>query len=368
MVVGGVDQMGRQNQVYIIAEAGVNHNGSEDLARKLIWLAKEARADAVKFQTFKAEKLVTRSAQKADYQKVSTGVDESQLQMLKRLELSEDIFLRLARYAKELGIEFLSTPFDEGSVDFLVNEIGVARLKLPSGEITTGPLLHKAASTGKPIILSTGMSTLEEVASALQLLAHGYLFPNETPSKTGLGRLPASTAQNVLREKVAVLHCTTEYPAPYDEANLRCIQTLGERFGVETGLSDHTPGIAIPIAAVALGARIIEKHFTLDRAMAGPDHAASLSPTELSAMVQGIRQTETAVGDGNKQPKPSEAKNRIIVRKSLIAACKIRRGEIFTAINISAKRPGNGISPMEFWDILGKSAPRDFSEDEPIEL
>lgn len=354
--------------VYVIAEAGVNHNGSLDVARRLIDVAAAAGADAVKFQTFKAEKLVSRQAAKADYQQRTTNAAESQFEMIRKLELSDDDHLTLQRYCATAGIEFLSTPFDTESLDFLVRRMALPRLKLSSGEITNAPFLLAVGQTGKPVILSTGMSTLEDVEQAVGALAFGYLGTGEAPSAAAFARARKSPeGQVVLREKVSLLHCTTEYPAPFAEVNLRAMETLGSAFGLPVGYSDHTQGIAIPIAAAALGARIIEKHFTLDRALPGPDHAASLEPVELKAMVEGIRQVEQALGSANKSPTASELKNRAIARKSLIAGTAIRKGECFTAANLAIKRPGSGISPFFYWDQLGQVATRDYAEDDIIE-
>ncbi|MDE4542536.1 N-acetylneuraminate synthase [Thermoanaerobacterium sp. R66] len=330
-------------RVFIIAEAGVNHNGDIENAKKLIYVAKESGADAVKFQTFKAEKVISKFAQKAEYQKKTTGESDTQLDMVKKLELSYKDFKELKKYCDEVEINFMSTPFDLDSIEFL-NELNIDVFKIPSGEITNLPYLIKIAQTNKPIIMSTGMSTLDEIEAAINILR-----------QNGSG-------------EVTLLHCTTEYPAPYKDVNLRAMKTLRERFKVNVGYSDHTKGIEIPIAAVAMGATVIEKHFTLDRNMEGPDHKASLEPDELKAMVQAIRNVESALGDGIKRPTESEIKNIEIARKSIIAKRDIKKGEIFTEENITVKRPGNGISPMKWFEILGKTAVRDFKEDELIEL
>lgn len=352
---------------FIIAEAGVNHNGSLEMAKELVRVAAEAGADAVKFQTFRAEKIISRHAKKADYQKKTTGEAESQLDMVKKLELDKAAHVELRAWCERYGIQFLSTPFDEDSVDLLVREIGVPRLKIPSGEITNGPLLLKAARTGLPIILSTGMASLGEVEQALGVLAFGYLEAAENPSLQAFQAVYHSEeGQRVLQEKVALLHCTTEYPCPFEEVNLRAMDTLAGAFGLPVGLSDHTEGIAVPIAAVARGATIIEKHFTLDKSLPGPDHKASLEPHELRAMVQAIRQAEAALGSRVKAPTESEWKNRSVVRKSLVAAKEIKEGEVFTASNLTCKRPGTGISPMHYWDVLGKKANKTFHADEVI--
>lgn len=359
----------KDNKVFIIAEAGVNHNGSLDMALKLIDVAADAGADAVKFQTFKADKVVSRFAPKAEYQTRNTGAVDSQLEMVKKLELNEEQHMVLVEHCRIRGIEFMSTPFDLDSVDFLANIINVSRLKIPSGEITNGLILLKFAQTGKPLILSTGMSTLDEVELALGVLAFGFINSGEEPSMGAFKEAYSSNeGQAFLKEKVSLLHCTTEYPAPFDEVNLKAMDTLRDKFSLPAGYSDHTIGIAVPIAAVARGAVIIEKHFTLDRNLPGPDHKASLEPEELRQMVSSIRQIELALGTGIKQPTTSEIKNKAVARKSLVAAREIKRGELFTEDNIGAKRPGNGISPVYYWDTLGKVAPRDYSIDEMVEL
>lgn len=328
---------------FIIAEAGVNHNGSLDLAKKLIDVAAEAGADAVKFQTFKAEKLVSKKAQKAEYQKQTTDAAESQYDMIKKLELDEPAHRELIRYCGEKKIRFLSTPFDHESIE-LLDALGMEIFKIPSGEITNLPYLRHIGGLGKEVILSTGMADLGEIEDALDLLVS-----SGTP-----------------KEKITILHATTEYPCPMDEVNLRAMGTIASAFGVRTGYSDHTRGIEVPIAAVAMGASVIEKHFTLDRTMEGPDHKASLEPDELRAMVAAIRNIEKALGEGIKKPSPSEAKNMAVARKSIVAARPIRAGEVFTSENIAIKRPGTGISPMRYDEIVGERAARDYEEDEPL--
>ena len=331
------------NKAYIIAEAGVNHNGDIKTAYKLVDAAKAAGADAVKFQTFKSEKLVSKSAQKADYQKKTTSAEESQAEMLKKLELSEDEYIDLKRYCDDIGIQFLSTPFDEDSVDFL-NGLGVPIMKIPSGEITNLPLLIKIAQTGKKVIISTGMCEMDEIQAAIDVL-----------EKNGA-------------KEITVLHCNTEYPTPFEDVNLSAMHQMEKILQKPIGYSDHTRGIEIPIAAVALGASVIEKHFTLDRNMEGPDHKASLEPNELKSMVEAVRNVETALGSGEKKPSESEKKNIYVARKSIVASRKIHEGEIFTQDNLATKRPGNGISPMCWENVIGKRAKRDFGEDELIEL
>lgn len=332
-----------KNKTFIIAEAGVNHNGSFELAKQLVDKAVWAGADCIKFQTFNSKNLVSKNAQKAEYQKKITDSSESQLEMLKKLELSKEEFIELRDYCNHKGIMFLSTPFDLESMDFLAS-IGVEIWKVPSGEITNYPFLRAIGKRKESVIMSTGMCTLDEVRDAL----------------------------NVLKEfgtsDITLLHCTTEYPAPYDSVNLKAMLTLHNEFGFNVGYSDHTNGIEIPVAAVAMGATVIEKHFTLNKNMAGPDHKASLEPEELKQMVQSIRNIEVALGDGTKQPSEAEKKNIAIARKSIIAACDIKKGEVFTEENLTAKRPGNGIPPMKWNEVLGKVAKRKFSEDEIIEL
>ena len=328
--------------VYIIAEAGVNHNGSLELAFRMVDAAKRAGVDCIKFQTFKSEKLVSHNAQKADYQKSSTG-DGSQIDMLKKLELSYDEFLELKTYCDKMDICFLSTPFDFESIEFL-NSIDMPFWKIPSGEVTNLPYLVALARTGKPVVMSTGMCNIEEIEAAIKVLRD-----NGT-------------------KEIKLLHCNTEYPTPFEDVNLRAMQTMRDQFEVEVGYSDHTRGIEVPIAAVALGATVIEKHFTLDRNMEGPDHKASLEPDELAAMVASIRNIEKALGSRDKTPTPSEIKNKAVARKSIVAKFDIKAGEKFTEENITVKRPGTGISPMRWYDILGNSAIRDFHEDELIEI
>ncbi len=332
-------------KVFIIAEAGVNHNGSIELAKKLIDGAADAGADAVKFQTFKADNLVSKSAQKADYQKKNMDCDELQYQMLKKLELDELAHKILIEHCKKNHIKFLSSPFDNESIDML-NAFGITIFKIPSGEITNLPYLRHVGGLRKEIILSTGMSDLSDVSNALKVL----------------------TESGTKKQKITLLHATTEYPCPMNEVNIRAMQTLLDTFGLKVGYSDHTQGIEIPIAAVALGASVIEKHFTLNNNMEGPDHKASLEPLEFKLMVQYIRNIEQAMGDGIKQPTKSEIKNIVVARKSIVASRDIKAGEIFSLDNITTKRPEIGISPMRWDEVLGKNAKRYFFVDEPIEL
>ena len=334
-------------KVLIIAEAGVNHNGSIENAFKLVDVAAEAGVDYVKFQTFKAENLVSKSAKKADYQIENTGnAAESQLQMLKNLELSKEQHEQIIDYCNQKNIKFFSTAFDLESLQYL-KDIGLELVKIPSGEITNLPYLRKAAKLFNEVILSTGMSTLEDIQNAVSV------FEKEGISKN----------------KITILHCNTEYPTPFEDVNLLAMLHIQKKFGTEIGYSDHTLGIEVPIAAVALGAKVIEKHFTLDKTMEGPDHKASLEPEELKMMVSQILNIEKAIsGRGLKEPSASEMKNIAIARKSIVAKKDIQKGTIFTEENITVKRPGTGISPMKWDDILGKEATKDFNEDELIEV
>ena len=331
------------SRILIIAEAGVNHNGKLALAKRLADAALTAGADYVKFQTFEPTQLVSRFAQKAEYQKQTTGVGESQLNMLEKLALSREEFVLLKQYCGEIGVGFLSTPFDLASIDFLL-ELGVPFWKVPSGEVTNLPYLRKIAKTGLPVVLSSGMCDLDEVASALAVLR-----------ADGAG-------------EISLLHCNTEYPTPYADVNLNAMATMRTRFHLSVGYSDHSLGIAVPIAAAALGASIIEKHFTLDQSMEGPDHRASLSPAELTEMVRDIRAVEAALGSDEKACSPSERKNRDVARKSIVAARDIRKGERFSEENLTTKRPGSGISPMRWDEVLDQTASRDYAADELIEL
>lgn len=331
------------SKVFIIAEAGVNHNGDIDIAKKLVDVAVEAKVDAIKFQTFKAEELVCKNAKKAEYQEKSTGEDESQLHMLRKLELTINMHKTLVNYCNDKGIMFLSTPFDLKSID-LLEELNIKLYKIPSGEITNYPYLKKIANLRKKIIMSTGMSYISEVKDAINVLKE-------------------NGAQDI-----TVLHCNTEYPTPFEDVNLKAMITMKNELNVNIGYSDHTLGIEVPVAAVAMGATVIEKHFTLDNRMEGPDHKASLNPEELKMMVKSIRNIEKALGSYDKKPSQSEKKNLDIVRKSIVANCNIKKGEIFTEKHLTCKRPGNGISPMRWNDIMGRRAVRDFNKDELIEI
>jgi N-acetylneuraminate synthase len=359
---------GGKTAAYLIAEAGVNHNGSLRLARRLIDVAASAGADAVKFQSFRSSDLAGRNAPKARYQIAATGASESQLQMLKRLELDESAHKTLVRHCRDRGIQFLSSPFDVGSVDLLARRLGLPLLKIASGEITNAPLLLAIARTGKPVILSTGMSTLGEIEAALGVLAFGYTRKGKAPSRESARRAFLSNAgRNVLREKVVLLHCTSEYPAPLADVHLRTMDVLRSAFGLPVGISDHTEGISVPIAAAAREAAVIEKHFTLDRGLPGPDHKASLEPGELKEMVRAVREVEQALGNPVKGPSEGEWGTRAVARKSLVAAKRIRAGDRFTVENLAVKRPGTGISPMRFWEYLGKRAMRNYEPDDLVD-
>lgn len=333
------------NRTLIIAEAGVNHNGDLALAKQLIDVAAEAGVDLVKFQTFSADRQATRTAEKADYQAQTTGNKESQHQMLRRLELTEAMHKELIAHCAARNVEFFSTGFDIESIDLLLS-LGQDHFKIPSGEITNLPYLRHVGQLGKAVILSTGMATLGDIEAALDVLEQA----------------------GTVRAQITVLHCTTEYPTAMNDVNLRAMQSIHAAFGVAVGYSDHTQGIEVAIAAVAMGATVIEKHFTLDRNLPGPDHRASLEPAELKAMVAAIRNIEVALGDGVKRLTPGEARNKPVARKSLVASRAIKVGEIFSAQNITTKRPGTGISPMRWDEVIGRAAPRDIAADEVIEL
>ena len=331
------------SKVYIIAEAGVNHNGSLDIAKKLVDEAKKSGADCIKFQTFIAENIISKNAKQAKYQTKNIGKEQSQLEMIKKLELSFEDFKQLNNYCIEKNIDFLSTAFDLESIDFL-ESLGMNTWKIPSGEITNLPYLIKIAKLKKKVILSTGMSTMQEIEDAV----------------------------NIFKEygttDITILHCTTQYPTLFEDVNLNAMLSIKEKFGYDVGYSDHTKGIEVPIAAVALGATVIEKHFTLDNNMIGPDHKASLQPDELKKMVESIRNIELSLGDGRKVVANSEKENMSIARKSIVAKKSIRKGQLLSEENITVKRPGDGISPMKWFDILGTVAIRDFEEDELIQI
>ena len=352
---------------FVVAEAGVNHNGDRDLAFQLVEIAAESGADAIKFQTFDVNKLVTQSAPKAQYQQRATGKSETQLQMLSKLQLDKETHFALKRFAEKQGLQFISTAFDSDSLAFLADELKLDILKIPSGEVTNGPLLLEFSQTGKNLILSTGMSTLDEVRIALAVIAFGATNDSK-PSIDGFTlAYESDEGQKVLSERVVLLHCTTEYPAPIDSINLKAMTTLREVFRLKVGYSDHSEGILVPCAATVMGAEVIEKHFTLDRTLPGPDHGASLEPTELKEMVDAIRTVELALGNGEKLPQNVELANREIARKSLVAATEIEQGEYFTEKNLTIKRPGIGRSPMDLWRCIGGQAQRSYSVDDLID-
>lgn len=355
------------HRTYIIAEAGVNHNGSIYLAKQLVDAAKDSDADAIKFQTFKTENLVTKTAKQAEYQSKNIGETTSQFDMLKKLELSYMEFKEIQEYCDLKGIEFLSTPFDLESVDYLINQLKLQQMKVPSGEITNAPYLYKIASYGIKVILSTGMATLEEIHHALAFLAYGFANKKDITFSNVINFYQTDEAKSLLQDKVTILHCTSEYPAPFAELNLNALGHLKEVFSLEVGYSDHSEGILAPIAAVAKGAKIIEKHFTLDKELPGPDHKASLNPMELKEMIKAIRTIELALGNGIKAPTATEKKNKDVVRKSLVAAKPIKTGELFSLDNLTVKRPGIGIEPYYYWDYIGGIAKRDYEQDEVIQ-
>jgi N,N'-diacetyllegionaminate synthase len=333
------------SRVFVIAEAGVNHNGNIEIARKMIDVAAEAGADAVKFQTFRAQNVATRQAGKADYQSRFTSESESQLEMLTKLELSEENHIELINHCEEKGIGFISSSFDLDSIA-LLNRLGLRIFKIPSGEVTNFPYLREIGKLGKPVIMATGMSDVREIEEALKVL----------------------TEAGTERDKISLLHCTTEYPTLFPDVNLKAMETMRRTFGLKVGYSDHTTGIEVAVAAVAMGADIIEKHFTLDRGMTGPDHQASVDPVQLSGMVRAIRNIEMSMGSGVKQPTEAELRNRSVARKSIVASKTITAGETFSEDNITTKRPGTGINPMRWMQVIGLKAARDFQEDEFIEI
>ena len=356
--------MGR---VFVIAEAGINHNGNVSLARKLITEAVRSGADAIKFQTFKVGHLVTKVAPTADYQKKNLPGIETQSELLAKVELTFEQFEELSKYAESQGLEFMSTAFDSESLQFLDRTLGPRVLKISSGDLTNGPFLLEHAQTQRNIILSTGMATLAEIEQALSVLAFGYLKKRHPVNCLELTALYGTAeAQDVLEERVSILHCVTEYPAPESDVNLRVIRTLSNHFSLPVGYSDHTEGILVPAVAVAMGAIIVEKHLTLDRSAVGPDHQASLEPREFGRMVDTIRQVEEMLGDSVKTPQSSELKNRVVARRSLVASKDIKAGERFTSDNVTAKRPGTGRSPMEYWDLLNEICLRNIGSDELI--
>lgn len=349
--------------VYVIAEAGVNHNGDIALAHRLIDAAADAGADAVKFQTFVPELLASRFAAKADYQQRNQPDDDGQLQMLQRLALGFEQHHELVDHCAERGIAFLSSPFDPASAAFLIDTLQLPCIKLGSGELTNGPLLWQLARSGRELILSTGMADMQEIQAALGLICHAQQVGGNRPATDDFATRFEPT---LLRDRVTLLHCTTEYPCPLEDVNLRAMDSLRQGFGLAVGYSDHTEGISVALAAAARGAQVIEKHFTLDRDLPGPDHRASLQPPQLQAMVQGIRDIERALGSNEKRPAGVERRNAQVARKSLCASRAIAAGEVFSVDNLCAKRPGNGISPMLYWQLLGRTAATAYGVDEPI--
>ena len=361
--------MAKTSPITVIAEAGVNHNGSIERALELIRVAADCKADIVKFQTFKASKITTGQARQAQYQIENMGQVETQQNMLEKLELSESDHFKLADACLSSGIEFLSTPFDVDSLEFLTKHKLIKRIKIPSGELTNLPFILAASRSGLPLILSTGMATLGEIEQALMCIAYGLTHAAGIPRRENLLQAYSSKeGQELLKKHVIVLHCTTEYPAPFAEINLKVIRNLRRAFPTPIGFSDHSKGIAIPIASAALGVCLIEKHFTLDKELEGPDHKASLDPLELAAMIDGVRQVELSLGHSIKIPSSSEIKNRDAARKSLVAACTIETGVRFSQENLVCKRPGSGISAEEFWNVIGKTARKTFQADDLIDL
>lgn len=353
---------------FIIAEAGVNHNGSLDTARRLVDAAADAGADVVKFQSFKAELLVTRRAEKAAYQVTNTGTGGDQLSMLKGLELSLDDHRALVDHCRDRGVRFMSTAFDMPSLAFLAG-LDMPAVKLPSGDLTYGPMLLAAARMGPPLIVSTGMATLAEIDEALSVIAFGLVRAGQPSGRADLEAARISPeGREALVRSVTLLHCTTQYPAPPAAVNLHAMDSMARAFGLRVGYSDHTLGTAVSVAAVARGATVIEKHFTLDRGQDGPDHAASLEPTELADLVRDVRIVEAALGSPLKGPDPVEIPNRWIARRSLVAARPIAAGAVLTAEDLTAKRPADGLSPMRAWDLIGRTADRDYDSDEALEL
>lgn len=356
------------SSTYIIAEAGVNHNGSLHLALELVKEAAKAGADAVKFQTFITERTITKNAEKASYQKETTGNFETQFEMVKKLELKFEDFKIIQNHCIKNNIQFLSTAFDLESLDYLVNELNVNVIKIPSGDINNAPLVLQAARSQKDILLSTGMSTIEEIHQCLAIIYYGYTYPNKTPNsfeEVYNHYLNADTS--IIQEKVTILQCTTEYPTPVEELNLNSIKHLKREFSTKVGFSDHSDDIYAPSLAVSLGATVIEKHFTLDNEMEGPDHKASLNPKNFKRMVDLIRYTEKALGSEEKIITESEKANKKIARKSLVASEHIKKGMPFTEKNLGIKRPGNGINPLLYWDYLGKVAIKDYKKDDLIQ-
>jgi N-acetylneuraminate synthase len=354
-------------RTFIIAEAGVNHNGDLDKALELVDVASRAGVDAIKFQTFDSKSLTTAFAPKAKYQKENTTSKGSQQEMLEGLELSKGDYSQILNLCKERSIKFLSTAFDSSSLSFLINDLKIDKLKIPSGEITNGPFLIDHAITGLDMIISTGMSNLKEIETALGVVAFGYLRAKNPCQKSFQKAFHSEEGQKKLKEKVTLLHCTSQYPTLNNDINLKAISTLKSKFNLKVGYSDHSEGILIASNAVSLGAELIEKHFTLDKDLPGPDHKSSLDPFQLDELVKTIRTTEEFLGDGVKAARKSENENLIVSRKSIVASKEIRKGEIFTEENLTFKRPGSGINPMKFWKILNKKSNRNYSVDDLID-
>ncbi len=355
-------------RTFIIAEAGVNHNGDMSLAKELIDIAAEAKADAVKFQTFTTEEIISVYAPQAEYQKANTGKEESQFDMVKRLELPREHFKELADYAKTKNILFMSTAFDLANLEYLVKECDIPYIKIPSGEITNAPYLYGVARFRLPLILSTGMANLHEIEQALAILSYGWSGRDEPSSlQECLDYYETEEGKNILNGHITILQCTTEYPTPYEDVNLNAMRTIADAFGHPVGLSDHSLGIHIPVAAVAMGAQVIEKHFTKDCSLPGPDHKASLEPEELIHLVKHIRDVEAAMGSGVKEAQASEIKNIAIARRSLTAARDIQKGETYSKDNLACKRPGSGISAMKYWDYVGEECSQNIDIDQEIE-
>ena len=358
--------MTTNHKVFIIAEAGVNHNGSIDLARKLVDAAVDAGADAVKFQSFVAASIVTATASKAEYQIANMGSSESQLEMLKKLELSHPQQRELFEYCQSRGIQFLSTPFDFESLKFLTADLGLETIKIGSGELTNAPFLYEVARSAKKIILSTGMSTISEVKDALGVFAFAFTSSEHPTRESCIKALAGSAGHGAVASRVTLLHCTTDYPTEPNDVNLRAMQTLSDEFDCKIGFSDHSSGTHLAVAAVAMGAQVIEKHLTTSRGLAGPDHRASLEPGEFKNLVTQIRELERAFGSAEKNPTATETKNKEIARRSLVASQAIKKGEAFTTSNVTIKRPGTGRSPFDYWALLGTKATRNIAEHELI--
>lgn len=354
-------------RIYVIAEAGVNHNGDSTMACSLVEAAAASGADAIKFQSFHTELLATVDSPLADYQKSKVLPSGTQFEMLKGLELSHELQRELHALAQRRGIEFLSTPFDEVSLRFLTTELGMSTIKIPSGEITNAPFLLEVARAADRVILSTGGASLDEVRDAIAVISFGFSNSHANPSTRELRRSLTRNKRQEIRNRVTILHAVTAYPAPISESNLLALPVLADEFGCVVGLSDHTTGFEASIMAVALGARVIEKHFTLDRSLPGPDHAASLTSAELSRFVSSLRSAATALGDGVKRAQPSEFSNRIAARRRLVATRPIEKGEVFTVANLGTRRPANGRPPLDYWQILGTNSPRSYKSNEPID-